>query len=104
MFTHDVPVETDEKQLKGITKAMGRPEVPAVLDGAIAALSTCAWDPESLEAAVRKVGDDLEAKSQVPVRIAVTGRRGGMPLFEPMAFVDREVVLARLRNARAALP
>ena len=49
------------------------------------------------------MGDDLGAKSQVPVRIAVTGRRAGMPLFEPMALLDREVVLSRLRTARDAL-
>ena len=35
--------------------------------------------------AVMGVGTALDAKSQVPVRIAVTGRRVGPPLFEPMA-------------------
>jgi glutamyl-tRNA synthetase len=103
LFTVDAPEETDEKQQRQIAKAMGAVEVPAVLDGAITALATCDWDAETLEAAVRKVGDDLGAKSQVPVRIAVTGRRGGMPLFEPMVLMDRELVLARLRDARAAL-
>ena len=36
-------------------------------------------------------------KSQLPVRMAVTGRRSGLPLFEPMAELERDEVLARLR-------
>ncbi len=103
MFTVAVPQETDEKELRQIAKVMSGDQVAAVLDGAIAALEVCAWDAETVEAAVRKVGDDLGTKSQVPVRIAVTGRRGGMPLFEPIALVGREIVLERLRTARATL-
>lgn len=103
LFTDDVPVETDEKELRQIAKALGREGVPAVLDGIIAALADCPWEAEALDAAVRKVGDDLGAKSQVPARIAVTGRRAGMPLFEPLALLDRDVALDRLRQARAAL-
>jgi glutamyl-tRNA synthetase len=49
------------------------------------------------------VGDEIGAKSQVPVRIAVTGRRAGMPLFEPMSLLDRQLVLERLRSTRRAL-
>ena len=103
LFTEDAPVETDEKELNKIAKAMGNEDVPAVLDAAIDALETCDWDAETLETIVRKVGDDLDAKSQVPVRIAVTGRRVGPPLFEPMALLDRAVVLHRLRSARATM-
>ena len=36
-------------------------------------------------------------------RIAVTGRWVGPPLFEPMALLDREVVLHRLRAAHATM-
>ena len=103
LFTEDAPAETDEKELKKIAKAMGNEDVPAVLDAAIEALETCDWNAETLEAVVRKVGDDLDAKSQVPVRIAVSGRRVGPPLFEPMALLDRSVVLHRLRAARATM-
>ena len=103
LFTQDAPAETDEKELNKIAKAMGNEDVPAVLDAAITALESCAWDAETLETVVRQVGDDLDAKSQVPVRIAVTGRRVGPPLFEPMALLDRDVVLHRLRAARATM-
>lgn len=103
LFTDEAPVETNEKECKQIAKAMARDEVPAVLDAAIAALAQCTWDADTLQAVVRTVGDDLHAKSQVPVRIAVTGRRVGPPLFEPMALLDREVALSRLRAARESL-
>ena len=43
-------------------------------------------------------------KTQLPVRLAVTGSRSGLPLFEPMAALDRSVALDRLRAARARLP
>jgi glutamyl-tRNA synthetase len=103
LFTADVPVETDEKEINKIAKAMGGDAVPAVLAAAIDALESCSWDAETLAEVVRKVGDDLGAKSQVPVRIAVTGRRVGPPLFEPMALLGREIALERLRLALDSL-
>ena len=103
LFLDEAPQETDDKEQAKIAKAMGGEDVPAVLDASVEALSTCDWTPESLNDAVMGVGTELGAKSQVPVRIAVTGRRVGPPLFEPMALLDRDQVLARLRAARAAL-
>ncbi len=104
LFTDDPPVETVEKEIKQISKAMDREEVPAVLDAVIDAFTSCDWTADALNDAVREVGDRLEAKSQVPVRIAVTGRRVGPPLFEPMALLPRETVLSRLRARRATYP
>ncbi|MEM7276368.1 MAG: glutamate--tRNA ligase family protein, partial [Actinomycetota bacterium] len=84
-------------------KIMGRDEVPAVLDAVIDRLETVEWAPAALEATVLGVGDELGAKSQMPVRLALTGRRSGLPLFEPMAELARDEVLARLRDARGRL-
>jgi glutamyl-tRNA synthetase len=39
------------------------------------------------------------AKAQAPVRIAVTGRRVGPPLFESMEVLGRAAVLERLTAA-----
>ncbi len=103
LFTVDAPTETDPSERAKIAKAMADDSVPAVLDAAMIALADCPWDPDSLAATVRRVGDDLGVKSQVPVRIAVTGRRVGPPLFEPMALLDRRLVLDRLRAARRAI-
>jgi glutamyl-tRNA synthetase len=44
------------------------------------------------------------AKTQAPVRVAVTGRTVGPPLFESLEVLGREATLARLAAARARLP
>ena len=43
------------------------------------------------------------AKAQAPVRVAVTGRTVGPPLFESLEVLGRDETLARLRAARARL-
>ena len=91
------PVEKDWR------KVMGGDRVPEVLDGVIDQLATVEWVPAELERVVLGVGTALDTKSQLPVRLAVTGRRAGLPLFEPMAEVERAVILERLRAARARL-
>ena len=89
---------------KAWTKAMEKgASVPEILDGVIAAFADCAWEPGELDRIVRRVGDDLGAKSQVPVRVAVTGTNGGIPLWDPLVLLGRERTLARLRRARARL-
>ncbi len=97
--------EGPEPSEKDWRKVMGREEVPAVLDAVLQRLSDpdLVWDSPSLEAVVMGVGTDLGVKSQLPVRLAVTGSRAGLPLFEPMAMVDRSVVIERLQAARARL-
>ena len=52
----------------------------------------------SLPSAGSKLG-----KAQAPVRVAVTGRTVGLPLFESMGVLGRERTLARLRAALSAL-
>ena len=84
-------------------KVMTKPGVADVLDAVIAGMADCAWTPDALEALVLGVGTDLNAKSQLPVRLAVTGRRAGLPLFEPLAAIDRPIVIGRLRAARARM-
>lgn len=64
------------------------------------------WRPEPLKAAMEQVaaarGLKL-GKAQAPVRVAVTGRTVGLPLFESLAVLGRERTLARLAAARARL-
>ena len=80
---------------------MGKDHVPKVLDVVIERLQTAEWTPPALEEVVLGVGAELEVKSQLPVRMAVTGRRSGIPLFEPMAEMERAEVLSRLTHARS---
>ena len=42
-------------------------------------------------------------KAQAPVRLAVTGRLVGPPLFESLELLGRDRTLRRLRAARAKL-
>lgn len=95
----DAP-EPSEKDWK---KVMGKEGIAVVLDAVIERCETCDWTPASLEEVVFGVGAELGAKTQLPVRLAVTGQRSGLPLFEPMAELDRSIVLERLRAARARL-
>ncbi len=103
VFEDDLPQETDEKEVNKMVKAMGAELVPEILEEAIGRLQDCQWDAETLSKEIREVGDELNTKSQIPVRIAVTGRRTGLPLFEPMAYLSRELVLRRLQIARSNL-
>ena len=92
-----------EPSAKDWKKVMGREGVAEVLDGVIEGMETVDWEPEAVEALVFGVGEKLGKKSQMPVRMAVTGHRSGLPLFEPMIELDRAEVLERLRTARARL-
>lgn len=95
--------EPPEPIEKDWNKVMNKPGVPQVLDLVLERLATCEWTPEALEAVVFGVGAELDTKTQLPVRMAVSGSRVGMPLFEPMAEVSREEILRRIADARAKL-
>jgi glutamyl-tRNA synthetase len=100
MFVDDVPV--DEPSWN---KAMKSP-ADAVLDGVIAAYETSDWDGPSLKLAAEAVGEQhglKPSKAQAPVRVAITGRTVGPPLYDSIALLGRERTLARLRSARARL-
>ena len=82
------------------------PLAGTVLDGALGAYATCSWDAGTLHqvtaALAEQVGRKL-GKAQAPVRVAVTGRRVGPPLFESMAVLGRAATLQRLQAARDRL-
>jgi glutamyl-tRNA synthetase len=78
----------------------------AVLDHALVAFETCTWDAASLEPALfayAEANDVSRGKVQAPVRVAVTGRTVGPPLFESLEVLGRDETLRRLRAARARL-
>jgi glutamyl-tRNA synthetase len=88
------------------TKAMTGP-APAVLADAVTGYDKLpAWDADSLRTALGQVGASHGlrlGKAQAPVRVAVTGRTVGLPLFESLAVLGRERTMARLRAAHARL-
>ncbi|HEX3392970.1 MAG TPA: glutamate--tRNA ligase [Acidimicrobiales bacterium] len=94
------PCIDDESWAKAVT---GLPEAGAVLDDAIAAFESCPWEAEAIHQATSDVavGHGLKlAKAQAPIRVAVTGRRVGPPLFESLQALGRAPTLERLRAAR----
>lgn len=77
-----------------------------VLDATAKAFEQVDWEPAALKAALEEIGAGLDrklGKVQAPVRVAVTGRTVGLPLFESLAVLGRERTLARLRAARSRL-
>ncbi|MGC5010977.1 glutamate--tRNA ligase [Streptosporangium sp. DT93] len=77
-----------------------------ILTGYLARLETVAMDPDSLKVALEEVGAEHGlklGKAQAPVRVAVTGRTVGLPLFESIEALGRERTAERLRAALARL-
>lgn len=96
---------------KAITR--GR-NVEAMLDAVSAAFRRCAWTAPEIRVAMEAAavtagltnadGKPQLSKAQAPVRVAVTGRSVGPPLFEALEHLGRARTLARLGAARCRLP
>jgi len=78
-----------------------------LLTAALAAYEALpAWQAEPLKSALEEVGAARGlklGKAQAPVRVAVTGRTVGLPLFESLEVLGRERTLDRLRAAKSRL-
>lgn len=77
-----------------------------LLAATAAAYAGTPWNAEALKAALEAVGAERGlklGKAQAPVRVAVTGRSVGLPLFESIEVLGRERTLARLKSAAAKL-
>ncbi|MER5567229.1 glutamate--tRNA ligase [Streptomyces goshikiensis] len=64
------------------------------------------WTAEGLHTSLEEVATGLGlklGKAQAPVRVAVTGRTVGLPLFESVEILGRERTLARLDAVKVAL-
>ncbi|WP_344106147.1 glutamate--tRNA ligase [Myceligenerans crystallogenes] len=82
-------------------KAM-KGDAAALLADMRAALADATWEAEPLKELVTAVGEKHGlklGKAQAPVRVAVTGRRIGLPLFESLEVLGRERTLARVDAA-----
>jgi glutamyl-tRNA synthetase len=95
----DFTVDPDDAA-KALTADSGR-----VLKAAEAALADAEpWTAEAIEAALKHalLEDGLGLKPRpalAPVRVAVTGRRVALPLYESIELLGRERTLARLEHA-----
>jgi glutamyl-tRNA synthetase len=94
LFLEEPPI--DEKSWAKMTRD---PSAPAILTAAIAAYGECDWDRDTLYAVTQAVAESVGVKLNkvdTPIRVAVTGRTVGPPLFEPLEILGRHEVLARL--------
>ena len=99
LFLEEPPIDD-----AAFTKAFSADFAAPTLDEIATAFATCEWNAESLKTAVEEVGtkhDVKLGKLQGPLRIAITGRSVGPPLFEPIELLGRDESLRRIKSALA---
>jgi glutamyl-tRNA synthetase len=82
------------------------PDAAGWLDAVIAGAEDWPWQAAELHERTFALAEQLGAnrrRFQAPIRVAVTGRSVGPPLFESMEILGRDEVLRRLRDARVRL-
>jgi glutamyl-tRNA synthetase len=87
-------------------KTMSSPGAKEVLTETTDAYRQLAqWDAATLKDTLEAVGERhglKKGKAQAPIRVAITGRTVGPPLFEALEVLGREEVLRRLNMAASA--
>ena len=94
------------EDVKSWEKAMKVANAGDILDAIITAYEDAPWSRDELHARFMALAEALgvsASKVQGPIRVAVTGRMVGLPLFELLEYLGREDSLARLRTGRARL-
>ena len=77
-----------------------------ILSDALAAYADAPWQADSLYEATKALGEQHGlklGKAQAPIRVAVTGRSVGPPLFESLVLLSREEARRRLQTAISKL-
>jgi glutamyl-tRNA synthetase len=100
----DIEVDYDEESW---AKAFGADWAAPLLDDVIVVYGDLVeWDADGLKSALEEVMaryDVKLGKAQAPVRVAVTGRSVGPPLFESMEVLGRGETLRRLSLAASSI-
>ena len=89
----------DESSWQKIAKDSITPEI---LQRAMRRYEACKWESDVLHEQTRELGEEVGlklAKVQAPIRVAVTGRTVGPPLFESLELLGRSEVLRRVQGA-----
>jgi glutamyl-tRNA synthetase len=96
------PVTDDESWTKSVANdELAVPILSAAIDAYEGLVGS--WTRDALHEATLGVGEGFGrklGKAQAPIRVAVTGRRVGPPLFEALEVLGPERTLVRLRAAR----
>ncbi|QXE34483.1 glutamate--tRNA ligase [Streptomyces sp. GMY02] len=97
----DEPAEDEASWAKAM-----KPGADALLETARTKIAEAEWTAEALKNAVLAAGEEHGlklGKAQAPVRVAITGRTVGLPLFESLELLGRERTLTRIDAALAKL-
>lgn len=84
-------------------KSMDDPAAKIMLDELIARYATTDWNHAAIHdemVAVAAANDLKLGKAQAPIRLAVTGKKVGPPLFESLELLGRDEVIKRLTRLR----
>ena len=84
------------------TKTMGSDFAINVLRDYAGAITSCEWNHDALKSALEawtETNGLKLGKTQAPIRVAITGRTVGPPLFESIEVLGREETLRRLQAA-----
>jgi len=87
-------------------RVMGGATAQPILADARTALAGVPWESKAIEACIREIAERHALKvgtAQAPIRVAVTGRTKGLPLFESLEALGRDRTLGRLDAALARL-
>jgi glutamyl-tRNA synthetase len=85
-------------------KAFGAEWASAAMNEIVDAFAACEWNADAIKAVVEHAGESRGVKLgkvQAPVRVAVTGRSVGPPLFESIELLGRDETVRRIRRALA---
>ena len=101
MFLADPVIDED-----AWTKTMGSDFAGNVLRDYATALASCDWNHDALKSALESwtEANGLKlGKTQAPIRVAITGRTVGPPLFESIEVLGRDETLRRIQSAIARI-
>jgi glutamyl-tRNA synthetase len=87
-------------------KIAADPTAVATLGRALEVYSECEWTVEAIGSTTRALAEEAgsQKRGQAPIRLAITGRSVGPPLFESLEILGRTEVLRRIRRALERLP
>jgi glutamyl-tRNA synthetase len=102
LFLADPPIDEDSW-----AKSIGKDDLAAqILGQASIRFADCTWTRDELHRVTTEIGESVGralGKAQAPIRVAVTGKRVGPPLFESLEVLGREETRRRIAAAQARL-
>ena len=87
-------------------KTMSADFAGEVLTHCMSEFATCEWNHDALKTILESWTEAKElklGKTQAPIRVAMTGRTVGPPLFESIEILGRDETIRRLQNSLTRL-